>query len=44
MTALLIRGARVIDPSRGTDDVADLLVDDGRIAGIGRGIVPAIAM
>jgi dihydroorotase len=40
MTALLVRGARVIDPSRGTDDVADLLVDDGRIAGIGRGIVP----
>lgn len=40
MTAMLIRGARVVDPSRGTDGVADLLVADGRIAGVGRNIVP----
>ena len=29
MTSILIRGGRVIDPSRGTDGVADLLVEDG---------------
>jgi dihydroorotase len=39
MTApLLLRGGRVIDPSRNADDVADLLVEDGRIAAVGRGI------
>lgn len=40
MNALLLRGARVIDPSRRTDDVADLLVEEGRVAGVGRNIVP----
>jgi dihydroorotase len=40
MNPILIRGGRVIDPSRGTDDVADLLVEEGRIAGIGRNIAP----
>ncbi len=40
MTPILIRGARVIDPSRQSDGVADLLVDEGRIAGVGHNIVP----
>ncbi|MFN2324374.1 MAG: dihydroorotase [Gemmatimonadales bacterium] len=40
MNPILIRGGRVIDPSRGTDDVADLLIEEGRIAGIGRNIAP----
>lgn len=40
MNPILIRGGRVIDPSRGTDDVADLLVEEGRIAGVGRNIAP----
>lgn len=31
----LLRGGRVIDPSRGIDQVADLLLQDGRIAGLG---------
>lgn len=37
MTArpVLLRGGRVIDPSRGIDQVADLLLQDGRIAGLG---------
>ncbi|MBI2537525.1 MAG: amidohydrolase family protein [Gemmatimonadetes bacterium] len=38
MKPLLIRGGRVIDPSQGQDAVADLLVVDGRIAGMGQGL------
>lgn len=33
--ALLIRGARLLDPSDGTDQVGDLLIVDGRIARAG---------
>lgn len=36
---ILLTGARVIDPSRQTDGIADVFVEDGRIAGVGRGIV-----
>jgi dihydroorotase len=44
MTApVLFRGGRVIDPSRGTDGIADLLVADGRIAGVGHNIQPPTA-
>ncbi len=32
---MLLRGGRVIDPSRGIDQVADLLLQDGRVAGVG---------
>jgi dihydroorotase len=32
---MLLRGGRVIDPSRAIDQVADVLVQDGRIAGVG---------
>ena len=35
---IVIRGGRVIDPSRGGDAVADLLIDDGRIGAVGRNI------
>jgi dihydroorotase len=35
---ILLKGGRVIDPSRDSDGVADLLVVDGRIAAVGRGI------
>lgn len=39
MTATtLIQGARIIDPSQGTDAVGDILVRDGRIAGSGERI------
>ena len=38
MTALLIRGGRVIDPSRGADGVADVLVREGKIEAVGRNI------
>jgi dihydroorotase len=38
MTDLLIRGGRVIDPSRNTDGVADLYIKDGRIEAVGRNI------
>jgi len=40
MNPLLLRGGRVIDPSRGTDGVADLLVLDGRIEAVGHHIAP----
>jgi dihydroorotase len=33
---ILIRGGRVIDPSRGTDEVGDLLVADGKVQASGR--------
>ena len=36
MRPILIRGGRVIDPSRGTDEVADLLVADGKVQASGR--------
>lgn len=38
MKPLLIRGGRVIDPSQRHDAVADVLVVDGRIAGLGQGL------
>ncbi len=38
MRPLLLTGGRVIDPSRGTDDLADVLLEDGRITAVGRNI------
>ena len=38
MTPFLIAGARVIDPSRQSDGVADVLVVDGRIEAVGRNV------
>ena len=38
MRPLLLTGGRVIDPSRNADDVADVLLEDGRIAAVGRNI------
>ena len=38
MTDLLIAGGRVIDPSRGTDGIADLYLVDGKIEAVGRNI------
>jgi len=35
---ILIRGGRVIDPSRRTDGIADVYVSEGRIASVGRNI------
>jgi dihydroorotase len=35
---LLLEGGRVVDPASGVDDRLDVLIDDGRIAAIGRGI------
>jgi len=36
MKPLVLRGGRVIDPARDFDDVADVIVRDHRIAGVGR--------
>jgi dihydroorotase len=38
MRPILIRGGRVIDPSRGADGVADVYLEDGKIASVGRDI------
>jgi dihydroorotase len=38
MRPLLFRGGRVIDPHRGRDETADVLVQDGKIAAVGRGL------
>src|SRR3989475_11503070 len=38
MRPLVLRGGRVIDPSRGLDQTTDLLLQDGKIAGIGTGL------
>lgn len=35
MTDLLLRGGRVVDPASGTDEVRDVLVQDGRVAQVG---------
>lgn len=40
MKPILIRGGRVIDPSRGTDGTADVFLVDGRIEAVGRNISP----
>ena len=34
MGQVLIKGGRIIDPSRGVDRVGDLLIEDGKIAGV----------
>jgi dihydroorotase len=36
MTRLLIRGGTVVDPSQGIEAVQDVLVEDGKIAALGR--------
>src|SRR3989442_2443149 len=38
MRSLLLTGGRVIDPSRGFDQVADVLIQDGKIAAVGAGL------
>lgn len=36
MTKIGIRGARILDPLRGTEQKADILIKDGRIAAVGQ--------
>jgi dihydroorotase len=38
MRAILIRGGRVIDPARGADGVADVYLEDGKVASVGRNL------
>ena len=35
MSSFLLTGGRVVDPASGTDEVADILIEDGSIAAIG---------
>src|SRR5881394_3716400 len=41
--ATLIKNGRVIDPASGTDRIADVLIEDGRIAGVGPNLSAAKA-
>ncbi len=38
MRPIVVQGGRVIDPGRGTDDVADVVMLEGKIAETGRGL------
>ena len=38
--SLFLRGGRIIDPASGLDDRAELLIENGRVEGIGNGIEP----
>jgi dihydroorotase len=40
MRPLLLAGGRVVDPSRGTDGVADVYLVDGRVEAVGRNLAP----
>ena len=37
--ALMLKGARCIDPQVGLDEVCDILIRDGKIAGVGHDLV-----
>jgi dihydroorotase len=39
----LLRGGRVVDPAQGLDGIFDVLIDEGRIAGIGHGLAAGAA-
>lgn len=39
--ALLIKNGRVLDPATGLDDYLDVLVEDGKIRALSKGIEPA---
>src|ERR671916_1199279 len=38
MRPVLIRGGRVIDPSRNTDEIADVYLENGKVGAVGRNI------
>ena len=35
---ILLRGGRVIDPSRGLDETSDVLLQQGKVAAVGRNL------
>ncbi len=39
MSCLLLQGGRVIDPSQNLDGEADLLIENGKVAALGKGLV-----
>ena len=42
MNKILIRGGRVIDPANKFDDVADVLIEDGKISGVAKNIETSV--
>lgn len=43
MNRVLIRGGRILDPSQGRDEQADLLIEDGKVSAVGAGLSAADA-
>lgn len=43
MESLLIRGATIMDPSCGRNEIGDLLISEGKIAAVGKNLQPAAA-
>ena len=43
MNRVLIRGGRILDPSQGLDEEADLLIEDGKVVAVGAGLSAADA-
>src|SRR5580704_2101417 len=41
MSALLIKNGRVVEPASGRNEIADVRIEDGRIAGVGRSLAAA---
>ena len=37
MQPIVLRGGRVLDPSSGHDDIADVVIEEGRIRAVGIG-------
>ncbi len=40
---ILIRGGRLLDPSQGMDEITDLLIEEGKVARIGKNLKPEAA-
>jgi len=38
MSTMIVRGGRVIDPAGGRDEIADVWIENGRIASVGQGL------
>ena len=36
--SLLLKGGRVVDPGSGIDEPLDVLIEDGKVSEVGRGI------
>ena len=44
MNNRIIKNARVVDPSQGLDEVLDILIQNGKIAGLGHGFPQKLSL